>query len=99
MQELYVYYKLAPNQLDAARAAFEQLRAALKHQLPGLHSRLLMRPTTAAGSVQTWMEIHAWPDGHADAPGDWVEQLERQVGQLAGPSVGGRHVEVFVALA
>ena len=97
MQELYVYYKLAPGQLDAARTAFEQLRAALKQPLPGLRSRLLMRPA-AAGAVQTWMEIHAWAEGSADAPDDWVERLERQVAQLAGPSVGRRHVEVFVAL-
>jgi len=97
MQELFVYYKVEPAQTAAARAAFDQLRAALKTQWPALQSRLLTRPA-AAGAVQTWMEIHAWPEGCADAPADWVEQLERQAGESGGPSVGGRHVEVFVAL-
>lgn len=97
MQELFVYYKVEPTQTVAARTAFERLRAALKKQWPKLQSRLLMRPA-AAGALQTWMEIHAWPEGCSDAPSDWIEQLESQALEWAGPNIGGRHVEVFVAL-
>lgn len=97
VHELYVYYKVEPAQLDAARAAFERLRAALTLQWPDLHSRLLMRPA-AAGAVQTWMEIHFWPEGRCFAPSDWIEQLESHAAQFAGPGAGGRHIEVFIAL-
>lgn len=97
-EELYVYYKVEPAHLELARAAFDRLRACLNDQWQGLHSRLLMRPASA-GAVQTWMEIHTWPDGGAEAPIDWVEQLERLASQTVGPGTGGRHVEVFVAIS
>ena len=50
-EELYVYYKIAESDVDAARA--------LVSIGPGV--RLLRRCDTGAGP-QTWMEIHDGPD-------------------------------------
>ncbi|TDP74679.1 DUF4936 family protein [Roseateles toxinivorans] len=94
MQELYVYYKLEPGQAEAALAAFRQLQAALKLQLPGMQSRLLQRPVTA-GAQQTWMEVHSWPQG-ATPPDGWQALIEAQAEPLPGSQ---RQVEVFEPLA
>ena len=96
-EELYVYYKVESAYTALARAAFDRLRDCLNDQWPGLHSRLLMRPAVA-GAMQTWMEIHTWPDGGAEAPIDWVERLEHLASQAVLPGARSRHVEVFVAL-
>ncbi|MBT9459414.1 MAG: DUF4936 family protein [Burkholderiaceae bacterium] len=94
MQELYVYYKLEPAQAEAALAAFRQLQAALRLQLPGLNSRLLKRPV-ASGTQQTWMEVHSWPQG-ATPPDGWQGLIAAEAQALPG---GQRHIEVFEPLA
>ncbi|MBT9501083.1 MAG: DUF4936 family protein [Burkholderiaceae bacterium] len=94
MQELYVYYKLEPQQAEAALAAFRQLQAALRLQLPGLQSRLLQRPVPA-GAQQTWMEVHSWPQGAAP-PDGWLALIAAEAQALPG---GQRQIEVFEPLA
>lgn len=94
MQELYVYYKVEPERIDAARAAFAQLCAALSEQLPGLQSRLLGRPAEP-GEVQTWMEVHVRAANGRQLPNDWPARVEA----LAhARHTGPRHVELFTAL-
>nr|WP_316639147.1 DUF4936 family protein [uncultured Roseateles sp.] len=94
MPELYVYYKLEPEQAEAALAAFDRLRAALRQQLPGLQSRLLQRPVVP-GAQQTWMEVHSWPQGATPTDG-WQAAIEKLAEPLPGSQ---RHVEVFEPLA
>ena len=94
MQELYVYYQVEPDHLVAARAAFAQLCVELQHHLPGLQSRLLMRPA-APGAVQTWMEVHVWPAGHGTVPDDWPARIE---GLARAGHSGLRHLELFEPL-
>jgi len=94
LQELYVYYKLEPAQAEAALAAFRQLQATLKLQLPGMQSRLLQRPA-AAGAQQTWMEVHSWPQV-ATPPDGWQDVIETLARSLP---LSQRHVEVFEPLA
>lgn len=94
MQELYVYYKLEPEQVEAALVAFRQLQADLRLQLPGLQSRLLQRPVTP-GTQQTWMEVHSWPQG-ATPLDDWPAVIEHLARPLPGSQ---RHVEIFEPLA
>ncbi|WP_310383675.1 DUF4936 family protein [Roseateles sp.] len=83
--EIYVYYKVADANLDAALLAFEQALAGSNGPRP----RLLRRLESEA-SPQTWMEIHAGADAQAD---------EQRLAVALTPYLSGaRHVERFVAL-
>ncbi len=52
--ELYVYYKIAPAQVAAALAVFEDWPAVK-----------LLKRADQADSLQTWMEIHRGPEAEA----------------------------------
>lgn len=82
--ERYVYYRLKPEQAEAARAAFDAARA-------GAAVRLLQRADTEAGLL-TWMEIYG-PDVEQAA-----ELEPRIAAALAGLIEEPRHVEHFLAL-
>lgn len=90
--ELYIYYKLEAAKADEVQAAFEALRILLLRQWPAMQSRLLKRTTDAQG-LQTWMEIHAWTDAHP--PADWQAQLQRLAEPLVAPLRAQRHHEQF----
>ncbi|MEJ6004307.1 DUF4936 family protein [Paucibacter sp. AS339] len=78
--ELYVYYKLAPSQADAARRAFEAAA--------GGAGRLLQREEPGT-ELLTWMEIYRGPEPQ-------VTGLEALVALALTPFISGsRHLERF----
>jgi hypothetical protein len=95
-QELFVYYRAAPNDGDALGAAVRRMQAALTRQHRGLSARLLRRPEARDGLV-TWMEAYAWPAG--DDPGPVTDAVSAAAAPLAAWIVGPRHVEHFVPCA
>lgn len=86
--ELYVYYKLAGTQRQAALAAFAAACQGLSEPRP----RLLLRQDEApATALETWMEIHTGPR---------AEQTEAVLAAaLAAFVQGQRHIERFVPLS
>jgi Domain of unknown function (DUF4936) len=80
--ELYVYYRLAPEQVRAARAAFEAACA-------GASVRLLQRQEPEQGLL-TWMEIYE-PELAATLE-------PRVATAMAAFVQGARHYERFAAL-
>lgn len=96
-QELFVYYRAAPEHADALAAAVHALQARLCAELPGLSARLLRRPDLRDG-LQTWMEVYALPVA-ADAPALAAAIEQVATGALAPWLTGPRHVEYFVACA
>jgi len=85
--ELYVYYKLASAQRQAALAAFEVACAPLSEPRP----RLLRRQDAMRGDgLETWMEIHS---------GSQAQQNEACLAAALAPFVQGqRHREKFLPL-
>jgi hypothetical protein len=92
--ELYVYYRLLPDQAAAAVLEIQQLQQSLRLQLPGLQTQCLARVEMAQQS-QTWMEIYRHPEGLCDA----AQALIEAAGQgWPKARMGPRHTEVFDAL-
>jgi len=92
MRELFVYYRVAADRAEAARAAVSAMQTALRQRHPGLQARLLRRPEEADGQ-QTWMETYALnPEGVAQAIQDDIAAAAATVSSfIEGP----RHAEVF----
>ena len=96
-RQLFVYWKVAAADLNAALQALRDWQAALVRQHPALHCRIYRR-SDAAATEATVMESYAM----ALPPAGIDETLQRQIVQ-AGDAVlqpwvrGARHVEVFDA--
>jgi hypothetical protein len=95
-QELFVYYRAAPQDDAVLEAAVRRMQAELARQHRGLSARLLRRPGVRDGLV-TWMEAYAWPAGEDAAA--LTEAVSRAAVPLAAWIVGPRHVEHFVPCA
>jgi len=95
-QELFVYYRAAPQDAAALEAAVRDMQAGLTRQYRGLSARLLRRAEVRDGLV-TWMEAYAWPAG--EDPATLTEAVSRAAMPLAAWIAGPRHVEHFVPCA
>ncbi|WP_197047044.1 DUF4936 family protein [Paucibacter sp. KBW04] len=87
MAEIYVYYKLASAQRQAALSAFGAACEALSEPRP----RLLLRQDEArVDGLETWMEIHTGPQ---------ALQTEAALASALAPfAEGQRHREIFLPL-
>lgn len=94
--ELFVYYRVAPDDAAALGAAAQAMQAALRSAHPGLDARLLRRPEVAQGRL-TFMEVYALPPAGIDA--GLRGQIEAAAEALAPWVHGERHTEVFVPCA
>ena len=95
-QELFVYYRAAPQDGAVLAAAVRRMQAELMRQQRGLSARLLRRPDARDGLV-TWMEAYAWPAG--DDPAAVAGAVSAAAAALEDWIVGPRHVEHFVPCA
>lgn len=95
--QLFIYWKVAAADLDAALQALRDGQAVLRQQHPELHCRIYRRHDAAAAEA-TVMESYAvtLPVAGIDAT------LQRHIVQAGGVVLqpwlrGARHVEVFDA--
>lgn len=96
-RELFVYWKVAREEADAALSAASGLLQALRAAHPELQARL-MRRADEAGDKATFMETYsALPSGVTPALQAAIEsQAQLAFGALGHPA---RHVEVFENLS
>lgn len=93
---LYVYYRVEPQQLDAARASLVHAQAALQGDWPGLRAECMQRADTLEGDAPpTWMEVYRHPDGLSPA---CLADLRQRLADLPTGRIAGRHEERFVPL-
>jgi Domain of unknown function (DUF4936) len=100
MRELFIYYRIQLDQIDAARAAVLAMQAALTETHVRVRARMLFRPDVQDG-LQTWMETYS-TDRMQDPHGISLElqaEIESRAAALAPFIHGARHVEVFHACA
>ncbi len=95
---LYVYYKVAPEQREAALIAITRMQAELVRDVEGLQASLMARSddATPGAPVETWMEVYRHPQGLSAAT---EALLTQRVHALASGLIGQRHTERFVELA
>lgn len=100
MRELFVYYRVLPQHVDAARAAVRSMQTALCERHSALSARLLERPSEA-GAPRTWMETYRVDTSLHPGGVDAALQAEIDTAALAlsAWTDGPRHTEVFVACA
>jgi uncharacterized protein DUF4936 len=98
VRELFVWYRVATERVDAARAAVLAMQRSLQDAWPGLQARLLVRDDAA---IATWMETYARPASPRGRPGI-DERIEADIAAAAGGLdaliEGERHVEAFELL-
>ena len=96
MRELFVWYRVRRQRVDAARIAVDAMQRSLAQSWPGLQARLLIR---ADSEPQTWMETYARRGANADAGYGVDRELEAVIAAAAEPwsalIEGERHVEPF----
>ncbi|MGY0194906.1 DUF4936 family protein [Leptothrix sp. BB-4] len=92
---LYVYYRVDPQQLDAARSSLRATQAALQADWPGLRAECLQRADRVDGEAPTWMEVYRHPDGLSPA---CLADLRQRLSDLPIGRLAGRHEERFVPL-
>lgn len=100
MRELFIYYRLRPENAPAAEAAVRAFQAMLCEQHPQLIARLLHGADTT-GTNRTWMETYS-TDPARDAAGVTATlqaDIESQARALLPWLDGSRHTEAFVACA
>ncbi len=90
---LFIYWKLAPDQLSVARDAVRVFQAAWRAREPALQAALFERADVQPGPA-TLMETYAMPAGLPTAIEAALLAESAQV--LGGWALSGRHVEVFV---
>jgi hypothetical protein len=96
-RQLFIYWRCAGAERDAALAATRALQARLREQLPGLQAQLFVRTDTEAAGTATLMETYARPEG-LDATAQ--RRIEHEAGAaLQAWCQGGRHVESFEPVA
>jgi hypothetical protein len=93
MRELYIYYRVNPQQAVQAEDEVRALHAELREQFTGLTARRLLRADAASSaSSQTWMEIYAHPSGLSDLA---LAVILKRGTELVRSIDGPRHPEVF----
>lgn len=98
MRRLYVYYRVAAADVDAAVTAMQSLHMALRAEQPALRCEVLRRPGADTAGLVTMMEVYAVDNiGIDDA---YAAQIDtRAAVALLTCLVGGRHIEYFEPLA
>ena len=96
--ELYVYYRAAATDCEAALRVVREFQRRLRGEYPGLHARVLHR-ADETGDPVTLMEIYTFDDGRTRGVNDALRArisagADALVPLLAGP----RRMEVFEAL-
>jgi hypothetical protein len=95
VRELFIYYRVRLETVDAARAVVDRFQSELRAAHPGLITRHLRR-TTVADESPTWMETYALPS----QPGGVTSAIEVAVDAKAASLLplldGPRHAEVFL---
>lgn len=97
-QELYVYWRLAHADVDAALAALRGWQRQLESEAAGLHAGLYLRADAPAAEA-TLMETYRVDTGSgaAGVTADLQARLAAEGDALSAPwRRGSRHVEVFV---
>ena len=104
-QELFVYWHVAAEQLDAAVAATQAWQESLRRQQPGL-TVALYRRVDDNGLRCTLMETYAAPAGlgrpagPGGIDGPLAQTIALQADAVTAPyRQGPRHTEVFEALS
>ncbi len=100
MRELFIYYRIHLDHVDAARVAVLAMQAALTEAHVQVRARMLIRPELQ-DHLQTWMETYS-TDRMQDPLGITIElqaEIESRAAGLAAFIHGTRHVEVFHACA
>jgi quinol monooxygenase YgiN len=93
LRRLYVYYRVAAADLDAAVAAAQALHAALHAERPTLRCEVLRRPGADATGLVTLMEVYA---AAIEVDDRLAAQIEaRAAAALKAFVVGDRHTEIF----
>jgi len=96
-RQLFIYWRCAGAERDAALAATLALQARLREQMPDLQAQLFVRTDTEGAGTATLMETYARADG-LDAAGQ--QRIEREArAALAAWCQGVRHVEAFEPVA
>ena len=98
MRELFVWYRVRAERVDAAFESVRAMQRSLMAAWPGLQARLLTR-ADAAG-VPTWMETYARATGPGS--GDGIDRalevaIESAARRLDALIEGERHSEAFDA--
>ena len=97
-RELYVYFRASTADAGAVRSAVTAMQTQLRHDVPGLRARLLLRAGEASAepaALQTWMETYAaGSDGVCEL---LAQTIEQRAAEWASLCHGPRHVEVFDA--
>lgn len=96
MRSLYVYYRVAPEQALAARAAIETMQATLRQCQPGLRAQLMRRADGIihpATDEATWMEIYEHPQEGVSTECEALLQTLSHA--LPAGLTGPRHTEIF----
>ncbi len=96
VRELFVYWRLAPHDVGAARQAMQQFQQQLEAGWPGLHARLHLRADEDGAAHATLMETYAREGGIA--PGLQADIVALGTQAAARWCRGPRHVEVFERL-
>lgn len=93
-RQLFLYWRVAPAQVDAALQALHAWQRQLREQHPALQATVYLRREAAAAEA-TVMESYALQD--AAGIGDALQRHIEQAGDaLLRPWLQGhRHVEVF----
>ena len=101
MRELFIYYRVAAADLDAALSGALALQARLRESVAQLDARLLRR-SAASGEFETWMETYALRSQALGESGIDAA-LEARIAadaEVLRPWIDGeRHVEAFVGVA
>ncbi len=92
-QALFIYWRCAAADADAARSALRTQQQQLRDTLPGLAARFYRRADDTAAEV-TWMETYARADGGL-TPADRDAVQSGASATLQRWCSGQRHVEVF----
>lgn len=96
--ELYVYYRVAPADAQAALQTVNRFQQRLREQHPGLATRVLRRSGERSDGV-TLMEIYAFDDGRSMGIDPALRsRIEEAAAALTPLLSSPRRTEVFDAL-
>jgi hypothetical protein len=84
VRELFVYWRLEPQDLGAARRAMQQFQQQLQAEWPGLTARLYLRADEDGAAHATLMETYACEGGNALVPRSAAGRGLRAAAALSG---------------
>lgn len=95
--QVFVYYRVKPEDAERAIAAVSAMHADLRAAVPGLLCRLGQREEVAEAQCVTLMETYS---SDARGPPAWRHTVETLTAERVQQwIVGERHVETFVPCA